>query len=84
MSKSSKYNEALTRARKLYGTPLVDNAVLETVFPELKAPDDDEIRDELVGFLRDCYKADMVFFNRYFRLPVEEVIAWVDRQVKGG
>ena len=36
MDYEQKYKEALETAKSLYGQSFVDNALLETIFPELK------------------------------------------------
>lgn len=36
MDYEEKYRKALETAKSLYGQLLVDNAILETIFPELK------------------------------------------------
>jgi hypothetical protein len=39
---SKAYDKALEKAKALYGQPLVDNTLLETIFPELAELDNED------------------------------------------
>lgn len=46
--KAKAYDKAIIKAKALYGQPLVDNTLLETILPELKESEDDRIRKSLI------------------------------------
>ena len=64
------YDEAIIKAKDLYGQSLVDNALLEYIFPELKESEDDDkrISKEITQFLKQN--------NGWNR----EWLAWLEKQ----
>lgn len=75
--KAKAYDEAIIKAKALYGKPLVDNSLLETILPELKESDDEKIRKELIEHIKANRGADFVLFQKFSE---EEIISWLEKQ----
>lgn len=74
--KARRYDEALERAKDFYkGYKQRDNQLyaddLETIFPELCESEDEMIRKELIGFLRNIPNSNYT---------CEEMADWVEKQ----
>ena len=68
--KAKAYNEALERAKKLYG-----KGITEEIFPELNESEDERIRKEIISILRNAYWTSNK--NRF-----NELVAWLEKQGK--
>lgn len=68
--KAKAYDEAIERAKKMYG-----NGITEEIFPELKESDDEKIRKEIISILRNAYWTSNR--NRF-----NELVAWLEKQDK--
>ena len=68
--KAKAYDEAIERAKKLYG-----NGIAEEIFPELKESDDEKIRKEIISILRNAYWTSNK--NRF-----NELVACLEKQGK--
>ena len=66
--KAKAYDEAIERAKKLYG-----NGITEEIFPELKESEDEKIRKEIISILRNAYWTSNR--NRF-----NELVAWLEKQ----
>ena len=56
--KAKAYDEAIIKAKALYGQPLVDNTLLETIFPKLAESEDEKIKKELKKVEDEEYNGD--------------------------
>lgn len=66
--KAKAYDEAIERAKKLYG-----KGITEEIFPELKESEDEKIRKEIISILRNAYWTSNK--NRF-----NELVAWFEKQ----
>lgn len=66
--KAKAYDEAIERAKKLYG-----NGITEEIFPELKDSEDDKIRKEIISILYNAYCTSNK--NRF-----NELVTWLEKQ----
>ena len=66
--KAKAYDEAIERAKKLYG-----NGIAEEIFTELKESEDKKIRKEIISILRNAYWTSNR--NRF-----NELVAWLEKQ----
>lgn len=66
--KAKAYDEAIERAKELYG-----NGITEEIFPELKESEDKKIRKEIISILRNAYWTSNR--NRF-----NELVAWLEKQ----
>ena len=76
--KAKAYDEALEKARAMYGGMPADNAMLEEIFPELTESEDERIRTGLIRYLasdRDYQPCQDISFYK-------ETIAWLEKQKK--
>lgn len=69
--KAKAYDEAIERAKKLYG-----NGIIEEIFPELKEDDTERIRKNCIHFLELQKQHHAATFE------IEECIAWLEKQGK--
>ena len=69
--KAKAYDEAIERAKKLYG-----NGIIERIFPELKEGDDERIKKNCIHFLELQKQHHAATFE------IEECIAWLEKQCK--
>ena len=69
--KAEAYDEAIERAKKLYG-----NGIIEEIFPELKEDDTERIRKNCIHFLELQKQHHAATFE------IEECIAWLEKQGK--
>lgn len=69
--KAKAYDEAIERAKKLYG-----NGITEEIFPELKESQDEKIRKNCIHFLELQKQHHAATFE------IEECIAWLEKQGK--
>ena len=67
--KAKAYDEAIERAKKLYG-----NGITEEIFPELKEDDDERIKKNCIHFLELQKQHHAATFE------IEECIAWLEKQ----
>ena len=67
--KAKAYDEAIERAKKLYG-----NGITEEIFPELKESDDERIKKNCIHFLELQKQHHAATFE------IEECIAWLEKQ----
>ena len=67
--KAKAYDEAIERAKKLYG-----NGITEEIFPELKERDDERIKKNCIHFLECQKQYDAATF------AIEECIDWLEKQ----
>ena len=74
--KAQRYDEAIIKVKALYGQPLVDNTLLETIFPELKESEDERIRKELITWLQNT-EGQVLPIDRY-----KAALAWLEKQGK--
>ena len=74
--KARRYDEAIIKAKALYGQPLVDNTLLETIFPELAESEDERIRKALIFYLGDMPE-DTELRNG---VTNRDVFAWLEKQ----
>jgi hypothetical protein len=66
------YKEKLEEAKRLYESANADQKyVLESLFPELAGSEDEQIRKELIGFLRN---------NPSGNYTCEEMATWLEKQ----
>ena len=69
--KEKAYDEAIERAKKLYG-----NGIAEEIFPELKEDDTERIRKNCIHFLELQKQHHAAIFE------IEECIDWLEKQSK--
>ena len=69
--KAKAYDEAIERAKKIYG-----NGIIERIFPELKECDDERIKKNCIHFLELQKQHHAATFE------IEECIAWLEKQGK--
>ena len=69
--KAKAYDEAIERAKKLYG-----NGITEEIFPELKESDDDRIKKDLIQWVNEF--PDIIWRGHYKK----DIIAWLEKQDK--
>ena len=75
--KARRYDEAIIKAKALYGQPLVDNTLLETIFPELKESEDERIRKALIEMVHDT-TCDELWVD--YNVHKEEALEWLEKQ----
>ena len=80
--KARRYDEAIIKAKALYGQPLVDNTLLETIIPELKESDDERIRKALIeNFKWFCGDyPETTKWGKDDNLLVKDIIVWLEKQ----
>jgi hypothetical protein len=72
--KAKKYDEALNTAKDCLKDGTITNTAIsyiETIFPELKENEDERIREELIGFLRNIPNSNYT---------CEEMALWLEKQ----
>ena len=67
--KEKAYDEAVERAKKIYG-----NSITEEIFPELKESEDDRIKKDLIQWIEEF--PDIIWRGHYKK----DVIAWLEKQ----
>ena len=72
--KAKAYDEAIERARKLYG-----NGIVEEIFPELKESDDEKIRRWIVDDIR-YNMSNEPLNNSEYKKKAEKAIDWLEKQ----
>ena len=74
--KAQRYDEALNEAKEWYNNPNSDKigkSYLWAVFPELKESEDERIKREIIGFIRNAYWTSN-------RKRFNELVAWLEKQ----
>jgi hypothetical protein len=72
------YKEKLEEAKRLYESANADQKyVLESLFPELKEPEDEKVRKALIEMVRDR-TGDELWVD--YNVHKEEVLAWLEKQ----
>ena len=76
--KAQRYDEAIIKVKALYGQPLVDNTLLETIFPELQESEDEKIRKAIHIYLdwldgRKDYQPKGEY-------SIRDMLAWLEKQ----
>lgn len=73
MDYEKKYRKALERAKRLHSEPTggTERIVCEQIFPELMGSEDERIRQELIGFLRNIPNSNYT---------CEEMALWLEKQ----
>ena len=71
------YDEAIERAKKLYG-----NGIAEEIFPELKESKDKKIREAILKGLIDCRDAPDLGWSNFGGIHIDDCIAWLEKQGK--
>jgi len=76
--KAQRYDEAIIKVKALYGQPLVDNTLLETIFPELKESENEKIRKAIHIYLDwlDGHKD----YQPKGDYTIKDMIAWLEKQ----
>ena len=74
--KAKAYDEAIERAKKLYG-----NGITEEIFPELKEGDDEKIRRWIIDDIRYNMNNEPLN-NSEYKKKAEKAIDWLERQGK--
>ena len=72
--KAKAYDEAIERAKKLYG-----DGITEEIFPELKESDDDRIRKWIIDDIRYNINNEPLN-NSEYKKKAEKAIAWLEKQ----
>lgn len=72
--KAKAYDEAIERAKKLYG-----DGIAEGIFPELKESDDDRIRKWIIDDIRYNMNNEPLN-NSEYKKKAEKAIAWLEKQ----
>lgn len=81
--KAKLYDEVVERAKKWYNAPNVDkiptfgNKIIEDIFPELKEPEDKQIRKELIDYLKERKSGES--YGQYV-LRYDRWINWLEKQ----
>lgn len=75
--KAEAYDEAIERAKKLYG-----NGITEEIFPELKESKDKKIREAILKDLIDCRDAPDLGWSNFGGIHIDDCIAWLEKQDK--
>ena len=75
--KAEAYDEAIERAKKLYG-----NGIIEEIFPELKESKDKKIREAILKGLIDCRDAPDLGWSNFGGIHIDDCIDWLERQGK--
>ena len=73
-----RYEEALERAKTLYGNSVSDNAILEHIFPELAESEDERIRKALICGLSEGLSDHN--WQDFGGATIDECIAWLEKQ----
>ena len=73
--KAKAYDEAIERAKKLYG-----NGIIEEIFPELKESKDKKIREAILKGLIDCRDAPDLGWSNFGGIHIDDCIAWLEKQ----
>ena len=74
--KAEAYDEAIERAKKLYG-----NGIAEGIFPELNEDDDEKIRRWIIDDIRYNINNEPLN-NSEYKKKAEKAIAWLEKQDK--
>ena len=72
--KAKAYDEAIERARKLYG-----NGITEEIFHELKESEDEEIRRWIIDDIKFNISNEPLN-NSEYKKKAEKAIAWLEKQ----
>lgn len=75
--KAKAYDEAIERAKELYG-----NGITEEIFPELKESKDKKIREAILNGLIDCRDAPDLGWSNFGGIHIDDCIAWLEKQDK--
>ena len=78
MDYKEKYNTALERARKIHHETEFDyeKGMMEEIFPELKEPNDERIRKELIAI----YSVGAKVNAKTGDIPDRDIVAWLEKQ----
>ena len=82
MTDKEKYEQALERARDVYTYYCDDTEQLrklESIFPELKEPNDEQIRSHLINTFKEVYMTHDQLGN-WHGVPVKNILAWLKKQ----
>ena len=73
--KAKAYDEAIERAKKLYG-----KGIAEEIFTELKESKDKRIREAILNGLIDCRDAPDLGWSNFGGIHIDDCIAWLEEQ----
>jgi len=75
------YNKLLEKARKTYSECVTgaEKRRLESIFPELRASEDDKMINALIEGLYDCM-ADDLRWSDFGGVPIKDLLAWLEKQ----
>lgn len=77
------YKEKLEEAKKLYESANDDQKhVLESLFPELKESEDEQIRKVLVGWFKRYKEQDTCGSEMFNGIPTDNILTWLEKQVE--
>lgn len=78
MDYKEKYNTALERARKIHHETEFDyeKGMMEEIFPELKEPNGEKIRKELIAIFSVGAKVNAKTGD----IPDRDIVAWLEKQ----
>ena len=83
--KAKRYDEALGKAEIWHNAPNVDkiptfgNRIIEDIFPELREPEDEEVRNEIIKLVKYYYGATLGCKHTVSR---DKMLAWIEKQGK--
>ena len=81
--KAKRYDEALGKAEIWHNAPNVDkiptfgNRIIEDIFPELREPEDEEVRNEIIKLVKYYYGATLGCKHTVSR---DKMLAWIEKQ----
>lgn len=70
--KAKAYDEAIERAKKIYG-----NGIIEVIFPELKESEDEKIKNAILNHLKKMWKNSQ---DDVCGVRIEDAIDWLEKQ----
>lgn len=73
--KAKAYDEAIERAKELYG-----NGITEEIFPELKESKDKKIMEAILNGLIDCRDAPDLGWSNFGGIHIDDCIDWLKKQ----
>ena len=73
--KAKAYDEAIERAKELYG-----NGITEEIFPELKESKDKKIMEAILNGLIDCRDAPDLGWSNFGGIHIDDCIDWLEKQ----
>ena len=69
------YDDAIERAKKLYG-----NGITKEIFPELKKSKDKKIMEAILNGLIDCRDAPDLGWSNFGGIHIDDCIDWLEKQ----